>query len=129
MNSICISKYRIAEIFGGENFGRCGKRNAIRQYFTQPNSRFTTVANVSYCNFANTFPRQNPEMIDQPKFYPAKILHYTVSVLNKLAIFYLIGLGIRLVVKSRISACITTFYKFLTKISVYDIAIAILGWG
>ena len=38
-----------------QNFGEFGKINAIRQYFTQPNSKFTKVANVSYCKFANIF--------------------------------------------------------------------------
>ena len=41
--------------FGGENFGKFGETNVICQYFTQPNSRFTKVANVSYCKFANIF--------------------------------------------------------------------------
>ena len=46
---------------------------------TQPNSRFTeVVADVSYCKFANIFPHQNSEMINLPKFYPAKILLYSI---------------------------------------------------
>ena len=44
--------YCIAQNFGGENFG---KTIVIRQYFTQPNSRFTIVTNGSYCKFANVF--------------------------------------------------------------------------
>ena len=43
------------KILAEENFGEFGKTNVIRQYFTQPNSRFTKVANVSYCKFANIF--------------------------------------------------------------------------
>ena len=49
-----ILAYRIAENVGGGNFGRFGERNTIRQYFTQPNSRFTTVR-----KFANIFPLCN----------------------------------------------------------------------
>ena len=44
---------------GEENFGEFGKKNVILQYFTQPNSVFTKVANVSYCKFANTFLAKN----------------------------------------------------------------------
>ena len=47
----CI-KYRIAQNFGRE---KLGEMNVIRQYFTQPNSRFIKVANVSYCKFAKFF--------------------------------------------------------------------------
>lgn len=36
------------------------------------------IANVSDCKSANIFPHQNSETIDLPKFYPTKILHYTV---------------------------------------------------
>ena len=75
----------------GENFGGFGERNAIRQCFTQPNSRFTTVANVSYCKIANILPRQNPETIDPPKFYPAKILHYAVLGIGKVSFCVLEG--------------------------------------
>ena len=51
---------------------------AEREYFTQPNSRFTKRANVSYCKFANIFLTKTHKMIDSPKFYPTKILHYTI---------------------------------------------------
>ena len=44
---------------GEENFGEFGKKNVILQYFTQPNSVFTKVANVSYCKFANIFLTKN----------------------------------------------------------------------
>ena len=64
--------------FGGENFGEFGEMNVICQYFTHPNSRFTKVANISYCKFHQHFPHQNSEMIDSPKFYPAKIFRYMV---------------------------------------------------
>ena len=74
-----IATVAIAQNFGGGNFGEFGETSVIRQYFTQPNSRFTKVANVSYCKFANIFPNQNYEIIDSPKFYPTKILCYTVS--------------------------------------------------
>ena len=37
------------------------------------------VGNVSYCKFANIFPRQNSEKIDSPKFYPTKNFRYTVA--------------------------------------------------
>ena len=47
----------IAQNFGGENFGEFGKTNVIHQYFTQPNSRFTKVANVSYRKFVNILPK------------------------------------------------------------------------
>ena len=74
--TVLITKYQIVQNFGRENFG---KLNAIRQYFTPPNSRFTKVATyVSYCKFANIFPCQNTETINSPKFYRAKILRYTV---------------------------------------------------
>ena len=63
------------KILVGGNFGEFGEPNTIYQYFTQPNSRFTKVANVSYCKFANIFPRQT--LIHQ-KFYATKILHYTI---------------------------------------------------
>ena len=46
------SAYHIMRNSGGGEFG---KTNVICQYFTQPNSRFTKVANVSYCKFANIF--------------------------------------------------------------------------
>ena len=52
---IYIYIHRIAQNFGGENFGEFGETNAICQYFTQPNSRFTKVPNVSCCIFANIF--------------------------------------------------------------------------
>ena len=41
--------YSIAQNFGGENFG---KTNVIRQYFTQPNYRFTKVANINSPTFS-----------------------------------------------------------------------------
>ena len=34
----------------GEKFGKFGETDVIHQHFTQPNSTFNTVANVSYCN-------------------------------------------------------------------------------
>ena len=37
----------IAQICGGEDFGKF-EPNAIHQYFTQPNSRFTKVANQHF---------------------------------------------------------------------------------
>ena len=43
------------KILAGEHFGEFGKTNVICQYFAQPNSRFTKVANVGYCKFANIF--------------------------------------------------------------------------
>ena len=61
------------KILVGENFGEFCKTNAIHQYFTQPNSRFTKVANVSYCKFANIFLDKTHKTIDSPKFYPTKI--------------------------------------------------------
>ena len=36
--------YRIVQNSGGENFGKCDETNVIHQYFTQSNSRFSTVA-------------------------------------------------------------------------------------
>ena len=63
--------YRIAK-----NFGELGEPNSIHQYFTQPNSRVTTVANVCYCKFAKNFPHQNSEMINSPNFYSS------ITVLN-----------------------------------------------
>ena len=39
-------KHCIVQIFGGGKFGELGKPNVIHQYFTQPNSTFTKVANA-----------------------------------------------------------------------------------
>ena len=58
------------KILAGEYLGKFGKTSIICQYFTQLNSRFTKVANVSE---RQLFPRQNCEMIDSPKFYPTRI--------------------------------------------------------
>ena len=44
--------YRIVQNFGE---GKLGVTIVIRQYFTQPNSRFTIGTNGSYCKFANVF--------------------------------------------------------------------------
>ena len=52
---------------------------ANRTPFANILSRFTKVANVSYCKFANISLCQNSETINSPKFYPAKILHYTLE--------------------------------------------------
>ena len=47
--------YCIAQNFGRGKLNKFGEMNVICQYFAQPNSRFTKVANVSYCKFANAF--------------------------------------------------------------------------
>ena len=63
-----------------QNSGRqeFGKKNVIGQHFTQPNSIFTKVANVSYCKFINIFLTKTlKQLIDLPKFYPTRILCYT----------------------------------------------------
>ena len=57
-------QYRIAQNSGGGNFDEFGKTNAICQYFTLPNSRFTKVADVSYCKFANIFLAKTYKTID-----------------------------------------------------------------
>ena len=57
----------------GENFGKFGEMNAICQYFIQPNSRSTKVANVSNCKFANIFLAKTHKTIDLPKFTSPKI--------------------------------------------------------
>ena len=44
--------YHKAQILAGEIFDEL---NVTHQYFTQPNSRFTKVANVSFCKFVNIF--------------------------------------------------------------------------
>ena len=50
-------KYCIAQIkfWRGKTLANLAKMNVIHQYFMQPNSRFTKVANVSYCKFTNIF--------------------------------------------------------------------------
>ena len=82
--------YRIAQNFGGENFGEFGETNIIHQYFTQLNSRFTKVANVSCCKSANIFLAKTDKMIDSPKFYPTKIVHYTLYNSKSVILMYLV---------------------------------------
>ena len=62
-------KYCITQNFGGENFG---ETNVIRQYFTQPNSRLTKVANVSYCKFVNIFLTKTLKRSIRQSFTPPK---------------------------------------------------------
>ena len=59
--------YRIAQNFGGENFG---KTIIICQYFTQPNFRFTIVTNGSYCKFTNIFLAKTLEQLICQSFTP-----------------------------------------------------------
>ena len=81
MPSVLPISYHTAQNFGRENFGEFGETNAIQQYFTQPNSRFTK-ANVSYCKFINILLAKTHKTIDLPKFYPAKILCHMVFLQN-----------------------------------------------
>ena len=61
-----------AKFWRGENFGEFGETNAIRQYFTQPNSMFTKVANVSYCKFVNIFLTKTLKRSIRQSFIPPK---------------------------------------------------------
>ena len=82
--------YRIVQNFGGEHFGEFGKTNVIRQYFTQPTSRFTKVGNGSYCTFANIF------LVKTHKNRFAKVLSRQYFVLYSITVFDCItanGLG------------------------------------
>ena len=60
--------------FGGGNFGEFGKMIVIRQYFTQPNSRFTIVINGKFANVfrAKTLKRS----IRHQSFTPQHIALY-----------------------------------------------------
>ena len=62
-----------AKFWREENFGEFGETIITRQYFTQPNSRFTVVTNGSYCKFANVFlaktlKRSIPQSFTPPTF-------------------------------------------------------------
>ena len=68
--------YHIAQNFGTKNYGEFGEMNAIRQYFTQPNSRFTKVAKVSNCKFANIFLTKTLKRSIRQSFAPPKFVLY-----------------------------------------------------
>ena len=53
-----------------ENFGGFGETSVIRQNFTQPNSRFTKVSNVSYCKLTNIFLAKTLKRSICPSFTP-----------------------------------------------------------
>ena len=71
----------------GENFGKFGKMNAISQYFTQPNSAFTEVTNVSYsCKFANIFLTKTLKLsihrsLTPPKFCAIQYVQYVHALI------------------------------------------------
>ena len=70
---VCIYVRTVqSKILAGENFGKFGKTNIILQYFTQPNSRFTKVANVSYCKFTNIFLAKTLKRLIRQSFTPSK---------------------------------------------------------
>ena len=64
----------------GETLANLAKRMPFANILPKPNSRFTKVANVSYCKFANIFLAKTHKMINSLKFCPTKILRYTVIV-------------------------------------------------
>ena len=75
--------YCIVQNFRGGNFGKFGKTSAIRQYSTQPNSRLTKVANLSYCKFANIFlakliKRSIRQSFTPPKFCAIRYIFYSI---------------------------------------------------
>ena len=72
-DTVCIAKF-----WQGRNFGKFGKTNVTHQYFTQSNSRFTKVANVSYCKsgLANDVCFAKFAKFAKAFWNPAKILQY-----------------------------------------------------
>ena len=68
----------------GKNFGEFGKTNVIHQYFIQPVSRFTKVANVRYCKFANIFLAKTLKWSIRPKFCPSKFCAIWYAILCSL---------------------------------------------
>ena len=70
MRMVGFLRYRIAQNFGGENFGEFGETIVIRQYFTQPNSRFTIVTKGKFANvfLAKTLKRSICQSFTPPTF-------------------------------------------------------------
>ena len=64
------SNYCIAQNFGRENFGKFDETIIIRQYFTQPNFRFTIITNGRHCKFANSFLTKTLKQSIHQRFTP-----------------------------------------------------------
>ena len=75
--NIACTIYCIAQNFGGENFGKFGEWSVICQYFTQPNP-INSYKVLIGSHIHQIFPRQHFVVTNLPKFYPARILRYTV---------------------------------------------------
>ena len=59
--------YRIVQNFGG---GKLGVMIIIRQYFAQPNSKFTIGTNGNYCKFANVLLAKTLKQSIRQSFTP-----------------------------------------------------------
>ena len=57
-------------------------QNVTRQYFTQPNSRFTKVANISYCKFPNIFLAKTLKQLIRQSFTRQNFALYGKHVQN-----------------------------------------------